>query len=172
MIPVPLFRQTKFKSSRRDNFRKCICSFLPGAPFSGLFHEAFCIRRTLLIFQEGVFFLSNRSQFSRKLYLFAEQIPIFQEQYFLATEQIPIFQEQFFWPPNRYRFSRSTVLATEQIPTFQETYFKYHRIDRKFQGRKTDISTIGLGDCFRKFVVFSADNKEKDGHNIYQLFKR
>ena len=121
----------------------------------------------------------NRCQFSRKVCLFAEQIQIFQEDLvcspnryhfsrsplYVFIEQIPIFQEHLFsyrtdtnFPgtlficsPNRYQFSRSTFLATdfpgavlflatEQIPIFQEQFFSY-RTDNDFPGSLFRIST-------------------------------
>ena len=60
----------------------------------------------------------NRYQFSRKVYLFAEQIPFFQE-LCLCVHQTDT------------DFSGSTVLATEQIPIFQEHLYS-HRTDTNF----------------------------------------
>ena len=109
----------------------------------------------------------NRCQFYRNvclsrspLYVFIEQIPIFQEDFFsyrtdtnfplrfvcssnryhfsrspfyVFTEQRPIFQEPLFWLSKRYRFSRSTFLASKQIQIFQEHFFGY-RTDADFPG--------------------------------------
>ena len=82
-----------------------ICSFLPGAPF-------------FWIFSRGFMCSPNRCQFSRKVYLFVEQITIFRKgmsvhrtdinflgAFFFSfrTEQIPFFQKHFFWSPNRFQ---------------------------------------------------------------------
>ena len=84
-----------------------ICSFLPGAPFS---------------------------VFSRRLYVFTEQMPIFQEPSLCVHRTDTDFPGAPFYLPNRYQFSRSTsFLATEQIPIFQEHFFSY-RIDNNFPG--------------------------------------
>ena len=84
---------------------------------------------SVLFFQEHLFLY-----FSRRLYVFTEQMPIFQEglsvrrtdtnfpgKRGLFSEQIP--------------FSRSIFLATEQITIFQEAFFEYQRTDKQFPGR-------------------------------------
>ena len=84
-------------------------------------------------------FGSSRSTFFWIFYVFAEQMPIFQEGLSvhrtdtkfpewcgLFTKQITFFQEL----PNRYQFSRSTFLATGQIQISEEHFFwlpnRYH----------------------------------------------
>ena len=68
----------------------------------------------------------NRYQFSKKVCLFAEQIPFFHEHFLCVHRTDTYFPGAFFCLSNWYQFSRKNVLATEQI------------LDR-----------LGLGGCFR-----------------------
>ena len=72
-------------------------TFLPGAPFSGVFQEALCVHRTDANFPGRFVCSPNRYNFPGGCGLFTEQIPFFQEPSLCVhrtdTEQIPIFQE-------------------------------------------------------------------------------
>ena len=81
----------------------------------------------ILIFQEGIIVLRTNNNFpgnvfsarrtdtifSRKICLFIEQIPIFQEQSFFGNRTDTDIPGAPFWLPNGYRFSRNTFLVTE-----------------------------------------------------------
>ena len=114
---------------------------------------------SVLFIQEHLFL-----EFSSRLNVFNEQIPIFQQgmsisvlrrtdtdfpgALFLATEQIPIFQKHSYSYRTDANFPEEMFLATEQIQIFQEpfffateqitnlkkVFFKYQRTDRKFPG--------------------------------------
>ena len=73
------------RSSHRDYFEN-ICSFLPRAPFSGVFQEALCVHRTDANFPERFVYSPNRYQFSRSTFLATEQIQIFQEHFFFGYQ--------------------------------------------------------------------------------------
>ena len=60
-----ILKQNIFRSSHQDYFEN-ICSFLPGAPFSGFFQEGLCVHRTEILYT----------------ILAIEQVPIFQKQHF------------------------------------------------------------------------------------------
>ena len=82
-----------------------ICSFFPGAPFFWSFPGGFMCS-------------PNRCQFSRKVCLF--------------TEQLPIFQEGFSVHRTDTNFSGECGLFTEQIPFFQKPSLCVHRTDTNF----------------------------------------
>ena len=83
---------------------------------------------SLLLFQEHLFL-----DFSRWLYVFTEQMPIFQEGLSVRRTDTN-FQEDVVCSPNRYHFSKSPLYVfIEQIPIFQEHLFSY-RTDTIFPG--------------------------------------
>ena len=98
-----------------------ICSFLPGAPFSGVFQEALCVHRTDANFPGRFVCSPNRYKFSRRMWSVHRTDTTFPGALFMCS-------------PNRYRFSRTTFLATEQIPIFQEPSLCVHRTDTNFPG--------------------------------------
>ena len=104
----------------------------------------------------------NRYQFSKKVFLFAKRVQIFQEDMSVRRTDTIFPGTLFMCSPNNYRFSRSAFLATEQIQIFQdhfflateqimifqerlfsyrtdndfqEAFFEYQRTDRQFPGR-------------------------------------
>ena len=96
--------------------------------------------------------------------MFIEQIPIFQEHFFSYQTDNNFPGTLFVWSPNRYQFSRSTFLATEQIPIFQEAFFEYNEQIGNFQKDtplRTDISTLGLGGCFRQLYIIKKNTKKQ-----------
>ena len=104
-----------------------ICSFLPGALFSGFFPGGFMCS-------------PNRYQFSRKVCLFAEQIRHFTRNYvYVFTEEIPIFQEHLFSyrTDNNFRGTFFGILTNRQA------------ISRKVPPPNRYFNIIGLGGCFR-----------------------
>ena len=71
--------------------------------------------------------------FSRRLYVFTEQIQIFQDVNIVCTPN-KFFQEPILCVHRTDTdFPGATILATEQIPIFQELLFSY-RTDTDFPG--------------------------------------
>ena len=110
-------------TSKRES-KKCMirttCQKQPPRLFSKI---------SVLFFQEHLFL-----EFSRRRYVFTEQMPIFQEGLSVHRTDTIFPGALFMCSSNRYRFSRSTFLATEQIPIFQEPSLCVHRTDTNFPG--------------------------------------
>ena len=68
----------KLRSSHRDSFRKYLFFFSRSNLFI-IFQVGPFVPRTDMNFPEGSICLSNRHEFSRRVYMFFEQTPIFQE---------------------------------------------------------------------------------------------
>ena len=105
-----------FSEAASETIFENICSFLPGAPFSGFFQEALFVHLT-------------DANFPGRRGLFTEQIPFFQEASLCVHRADTNFPGALFWLPNRYRFSRNTFLSTEQITIFQEAFFEFQRTE-------------------------------------------
>ena len=77
------------------------------------------------ICQEG---LSNRHVFSRRVYLFDEQILLShrtdinfpRNPYFIVLKHIHILQETLIFSSNRYQFPKATIFSSNTILIFQE----------------------------------------------------
>ena len=83
------------RSSHRDNSQKYLF-FSSRSTFFGVFQEALCVHRTDTIFPERYVFSSNRSQFPGDVFSARRTDTIFSRKVCLFIEQIPIFQEHFF----------------------------------------------------------------------------
>ena len=120
------------RSSHQDGFLKISVFIFQEQPFFSIFQEdLICSSNRHVFFQEG---LSNRQVFSRRVYLFIEQILIYPRNPYLILEDIQIFQQPLFshrtdinFPgssissSNRYLFPRKPYLVLEHIIIFQET---------------------------------------------------
>ena len=95
-----------------------ICSFLPGALFSKFFMRLYVFTEQITIFQEGMSVRWTDTNFPGAHLCVHRTDTDFPGAPILAIEQVPIFLEHAF-------------LATEQIPTFQEHLFSY-RTDTDF----------------------------------------
>ena len=120
------------RSSHQDYFRKYLF-FSSRSTFFWSFQEALCVHRTDANFPGRFVCSPNRYHFSRSpLYVFTEQIPIFQKHFFSYRTDTNFPGALFMCSPNRYQFSRSTFLATEQIQIFQEHILFGYRTDTDF----------------------------------------
>ena len=112
-----------YRSSHRDSFSKYQCSFFPGATF--------------LQFSRRVYLFAEQTFFSRRLYMFFEQTQIFQE----GLSKRRVFSRRVYLFIKRTllshradtNFARNPYLVLEHVHIFQEPLFS-HRTDINFPG--------------------------------------
>ena len=106
--------------------------------------------------------LSNRDFFSRRFYLFVKQTLLsyqtdinFPRNSYLVLKHIQIFQEPLFSHQTDIHFPGRT---SSQIHTIFQENLSSPRTNTHFPGRypRQTISLIGLGDCFRNFILLGA----------------
>ena len=122
------------RSSHRDSFRKYLFFFSRSNLFI-IFQEGPFVPRTDMNFPGGSICLSNRHEFSRRVYMFFEQTQIFQEVYskrHVFSRRFYLFVEQTLLSHRTdTNFPRNPYLVLEHIQIFQKPLFS-HRTDTHF----------------------------------------
>ena len=125
-----------FRSSHRDSFRKYLFFFSRRNLFI-IFQEGPFVPQTDMNFPGGSICSSNRHEFSRRVYMFFEQIRIFQEglsKRHVFSRRFYLFVEQTLLSHRTdINFPRNPYLVLEHIRIFQEPLFS-HRTDTHFPG--------------------------------------
>ena len=140
-------------------------------------------------FPGGSICSSNRHEFFRRVYMFFEQTRIFQEglskrhvfsrRFYLFIEQTLLsHRTDINFPRNPYlffehlRFSRRPYLVLEHIQFSRSLLCLEHiGIFQEGTPSRTDILLIGLGGCFRTFLLYKSRTKQKPlicvGFDVY-----
>ena len=91
----------------------------------------------------------RREKKTKNPYLVLEHIPIFQEPLFFHRTDIN-FPGASISSPNRYSFPREAYLVLEHVLFSRRPLMPLEQIGiQEGTPRRTDISLIGLGGCFR-----------------------